>query len=267
MSLYLILAAFGTLAGFTTLLFGFGGGFVIVPLLYQGLLATHGADSAAGAAAMHIAIATSTCVMVVSAGMATRRRLAQLQWNWLWPMAAYIGLGAFLGAGLATLASGKVLRWAFLIYLAITIADCLLRKGFLHGAAPRPLGRGATVSAGLGIGAIATFLGVGGSVMTVPLMRRRGLDMASASAMANPLSLPVAVVGTLSYVALAWNQATPIGPWHAGYVDLRAFAVLTAAAYLGIRLAAPLAGRIPDRLHARIYVLLLVLVFLAMALR
>ncbi|SPU49437.1 Sulfite exporter TauE/SafE [Bordetella trematum] len=140
MSLYLILAAFGTLAGFTTLLFGFGGGFVIVPLLYQGLLATHGADSAAGAAAMHIAIATSTCVMVASAGMATRRRLAQLQWNWLWPLAAYIGLGAFLGAGLATLASGKVLRWAFLIYLAITIADCLLRKGFMHGASPAPWG-------------------------------------------------------------------------------------------------------------------------------
>ncbi|AKQ57188.1 sulfite exporter TauE/SafE family protein [Bordetella hinzii] len=267
MSFYLILAFFGVLAGVTTLLFGFGGGFVVVPLLYQGLLATHAPGSAEAASAMHIAIATSTCVMMASAGLATRRRAHLLQWSWIWPLGGYIALGAVLGASLAVLASGAVLRWAFLAYLGITIADCLLRKGFLDGAPARPLGAAATAGAGLGIGAIATFLGVGGSVMTVPLMRRRGLDMAAASAMANPLSLPVAVVGTLTYILLAWREGGPAGPWHAGYVDLRAFIVLTLSAYAGIRLSAPLAGRIPDRLHARIYIGLLVLVFVVMTLR
>ncbi|AHV91635.1 sulfite exporter TauE/SafE family protein [Bordetella holmesii] len=267
MTFYVILAVFGVLAGVTTLLFGFGGGFVVVPLLYQGLLATHAPGTPEAASAMHIAIATSTCVMMVSAGLATRRRIHLLQWSWIWPLAGYIALGALLGASLAVLASGSLLRWAFLIYLGITIADCLLRKGFLEGAPARSLGPAATAGTGIGIGAIASFLGVGGSVMTVPLMRRRGLDMASSSAMANPLSLPVVVVGTLAYVLLAWRHAGSIGPWHAGYVDLRAFAVLTLSAYAGIRLSAPLAGRIPDRLHARIYIGLLVLVFVVMALR
>lgn len=267
MTFYLILAGFGVLAGVTTLLFGFGGGFVVVPLLYQSLISTYGAASPEGSAAMHIAVATSTCVMMVSAGLATRRRLHLLQWEWIWPLAGYIGLGAVLGASLAVLASGQLLRWAFLIYLGITIADCLLRKGFLDGASARPMSRSGTALAGIIIGSIATFLGVGGSVMTVPLMRRRGLNMASASAMANPLSLPVAIAGTLTYVLLAWREGGPPGPWHAGFVDLRAFAVLTLCAYLGIRLAAPLTGKIPDRLHARIYVGLLILVFVAMALR
>jgi uncharacterized membrane protein YfcA len=34
-SIYLVLAGFGGLAGVTTVLFGFGGGFVVVPLLYR----------------------------------------------------------------------------------------------------------------------------------------------------------------------------------------------------------------------------------------
>lgn len=43
----------------------------------------------------------------------------------------------------------------------------------------------------------ATFLGVGGSVMTVPLLRRCGLSMSQATSMTNPLSVPVALAGTL----------------------------------------------------------------------
>ena len=37
--MYLLLLCFGVLAGVTTVLFGFGGGFVVVPLLYAVLLA------------------------------------------------------------------------------------------------------------------------------------------------------------------------------------------------------------------------------------
>ena len=42
--MYFLLLFFGFLAGITTVLFGFGGGFVVVPVLYcySVLLATHG---------------------------------------------------------------------------------------------------------------------------------------------------------------------------------------------------------------------------------
>ena len=39
------------------------------------------------------------------------------------------------------------------------------------------------------IGGIATLLGVGGSVMTVPLLRRHGYDMKYCVSAANPLSI------------------------------------------------------------------------------
>jgi uncharacterized membrane protein YfcA len=117
---------------------------------------------------------------------------------------------------------------------------------------------------GVGIGTIATFLGVGGSVMTVPLLRRCGLSMSRATSMANPLSLPVAVAGTLTYMAMAGFTEFDLGPWFIGYVDVLAFAVLTAGSMLGIRLATPWIGRIPDRMHARVYIGLLVLVMLSL---
>lgn len=47
--------------------------------------------------------------------------------------------------------------------------------------------------------------------MTVPLLRRRGLSMTQATAMANPLSLPVALVGTAVYMLAGDSGVTGLG--------------------------------------------------------
>ncbi|MHC8318222.1 sulfite exporter TauE/SafE family protein [Pseudomonas sp. LB3P31] len=263
---YLLLTLFGCMTGVTAVLFGFGGGFVVVPLLYRLLMASHGADDPIGQSAMHIAVATSTCVMIVNALVATakHRHAGNLIRHYLWPLGGFIALGAVVGAIAAIWVSGEVIRYAFIAYLGVTIVDCLFRRGFLthtENKIPRRLGRGEASAGGVGIGAIATFLGVGGSVMTVPLLRRCGLSMSQATSMANPLSLPVALAGTVTYMAMA---ELDLGAWFVGYVDLLAFAVLTMGSLVGIRLATPWIGRIPDRVHARVYVGLLVLLMLGM---
>ena len=58
-----------------------------------------------------------------------------------------------------------------------TISDCLLRKGFFTGSARRRLSLPVVTGGGVIIGTIAALLGVGGSVMTVPLLRRHGYAM------------------------------------------------------------------------------------------
>lgn len=100
--------------------------------------------------------------------------------------------------------------------------------------------------------------------MTVPLLRRCGLSMSQATSMANPLSVPVALAGTITYMAMAGFGNAGLGTWFVGYVDLLAFAALTAGSLLGIRLATPWIGRIPDRLHAWVYVALLAIVLISM---
>lgn len=269
---YLLLAFFGCMTGVTAVLFGFGGGFVVVPLLYRLLTASHGVDDPVSQSAMHIAVATSTAVMIVNALIATRKhhRAGHLIRHYLWPLSGFIGLGAIVGAGAAMWVSGELIRYAFIAYLGVTIVDCLFRRGFLTASdttIPRRLGRAEVSGGGVGIGAIATFLGVGGSVMTVPLLRRCGLSMSQATSMANPLSLPVALAGTLTYMAMAGFTASDLGPWFIGYVDVMAFAVLTAGSLVGIRLATPWIGRIPDHLHAGVYIGLLIIVMLSMTVR
>lgn len=262
--MYLLLFVCGGFAGVTRVLFGFGGGFIIVPLLYALLTTLRGGHDVA----MHVAVATSTCVMIVSALLATLRqhRAGAVRWNMVRPLLGYIALGAVLGAAVAITLSGEWVRWAFAVYLAVTIADSVLRGGFLarRQVLARPLPGALAAATGVGIGMISAFLGVGGSVMTVPLMRRRGATMTQATAMANPLSLPIAVAGTATYILLAWGHAGSLGPGFAGYVDVPAFLVLTAGTWVGIRLTAPFIGRIPDRAHAVVYLALLTIVLAVM---
>ncbi len=266
---YLLLVLFGGFSGVTTVLFGFGGGFVVVPVLY-GVLISGTGGALAEQAAMHVAVATSTCVMIVNASLSTRRsvRAGTLLKAWLWPLAGFIAVGSLIGAVAAGFVSGQTLRIAFVIYLAITIVDCLCRRGFVSPTfegEPRQLSRWSVGPGGIAIGAIATFLGVGGSVMTVPLLRRCGLSMTQSTSMANPLSLPVALVGTATYMLTGLSN-TGLGAGYIGYVNLGAFAVLTLGAWFGMRLAARWVGRIPDRLHAWAYVGLLMAVMMSMVL-
>ena len=267
---YLILALSGALTGVTTVLFGFGGGFVVVPLLYRMLSASQ--DAATASSAMHVAVATSTAVMILNAVLATRKQAhaGNLLRAYLWPWAGFIAVGAVIGAFVAVATSSDFVRFAFIAYLAVTIADCIGRRGFLSRrdtGNPRLLSRTDTVAGGIAIGVIATFLGVGGSVMTVPLLRRRGLSMAQATAMANPLSLPVALAGTASYAVLGWLQPVPTNAWQLGYINVPAFLLLACGSLLGIQLTSRFLGRVPDRMHARIYVGLLVVVMSSMLIK
>ncbi|WP_263140936.1 hypothetical protein [Pseudomonas sp. RIT-PI-AD] len=88
--------------------------------------------------------------------------------------------------------------------------------------------------------------------------------MAQSTALANPLSVPVALVGSLMYMATGRFESEGLANGFLGYVYLPAFALLTLGAWVGVRFALPFANRIPDRMHARIYVALLILVLLAL---
>lgn len=259
---FLTLLSFGCLTGITTVLFGFGGGFIAVPVIY-GVLS---AAARPATDAMHVAVGTSAAVMTVNAVAAAlaQWREGRLRHTYLRPLAAFITVGAAAGSCAATFIGATALRALFVGYLLVTITDSLLRKGFISPARktpPGPLGRGMTTFGGMGIGLVAAALGVGGSVMTVPLLRRRGHPMAEATAMAGPLTVPVALAGTLVY-ALAPTAAAGWGRF--GYVDLTAGAALLIGSLPTIAVAGRVVGRVPDRVHSVAYVLLLLVVLIVM---
>ncbi|NED86215.1 TSUP family transporter, partial [Streptomyces sp. SID11233] len=112
------LAGIGLLTGMTTVLFGFGGGFVAVPVVVW-------ADAALGGDAMRVATATSALVMVVNAGFATavtpRQVLRELRGSGA--LLLLLAAGASAGAAAARLAPAGPARWAFVAYVALTIVD------------------------------------------------------------------------------------------------------------------------------------------------
>ncbi|MFB6842998.1 sulfite exporter TauE/SafE family protein [Streptomyces sp. NPDC056361] len=296
-----VLIAIGLLTGATTVLFGFGGGFVAVPVVVW-------ADTALGTEAIRVATATSALVMLVNAAFATavtpRHVLRALRGTG--PLLPLLAAGACLGACATRFAPPALVRWAFVGYVALTALDLLLRPGFLRPAtrpepaagnastrpgeggadaatrsdageadsATRPgegkadAGRPLPATTGLPIGAVAAFLGVGGSVMTVPAMRRAGHPMRHATALANPLTLAIALPAAL--VSLAGSPPLAAATTHSGLVGLvdpYAAAALLLGAVPVIALLRRRPPRIPDRAHAWSYIGLLTVVALAMLLR
>ncbi|MGI5346858.1 TSUP family transporter [Streptomyces sp. CA-250714] len=260
----LALTGIGLLTGVTTVLFGFGGGFVTVPVVAW-------ADAALGGDAVRVATATSAWVMVVNAGFATavtpRRVLGALRGSGT--LLLLLAAGASAGALATRAAPAALARWAFIAYVALTITDLLLRPGFLHPHTPLAAASGAArplpVVLGAPVGAIAAFLGVGGSVMTVPAMRRAGHTMGVATALANPLTLVIAVpAAAVSLSAAAVPAAAEAHVRLIGLVDPCAAAALLLGALPVIAVLRRRPPRIPDRAYAWTYVGLLAVVAVAM---
>lgn len=257
----LVLVVIGVLTGLTTVLFGFGGGFVTVPVIMW-------VDGVLDAAAPEVAVATSAVVMVVSAAAATAAtpRTTLVHLRSAATLVVLLGCGGVLGAGLARLAPPQLTTWGFVVYLVITILDVLLRPGFLRRATviDGPQREFAIPPAlGVPIGAVASFLGVGGSVMTVPLLRRGGQPMNVATALANPLTLAISVPA-LAIFLTSTSAAVAGEPYFVGAVDFRSAIVLLAGALPVVFWLRRRPPRLPDTVHAWAYVGLLVVSALAM---
>ncbi|WP_037573796.1 TSUP family transporter [Phaeacidiphilus oryzae] len=278
----LLLVAIGVVTGLTTVLFGFGGGFVAVPVIVW-------MDAGLGAEAAHTAVATSSVVMVVNAAVATaatdRGVLGELRRSRA--LLVLLGLGGVLGAVAARWAPGAVTQWGFVAYLVGTIVDLLLRPGFFAGRgsgrgrwregrdAPAaeggvPAGRGSgRIAGGFGvpIGAVASFLGLGGSVLTVPMLRRSGLAMRTATSLANPLTLAISAPALAVFLVGGGGGGAAAGAGGVlllGAVDVGAGAALLVGALPVIVALRRRPPEIPDRVYAWTYLGLLVAVTLAM---
>ena len=255
---FLGLVLIGCLVGLTTVLFGFGGGFVTVPIITL-------VDADLGHDTARVAAATSALVMLVNAIVATvstkRSTLAHLKGRW-W-LLGLLGLGGALGAFAGRFAPEALLQWGFVAYIAATAIDLLARPGFFRrkpavvdevGEASEG-GRGIAAVWGVPIGGLASFLGVGGSVMTVPMMRRSGATMTVATTLANPLTL---VIMSPAVLVTILTPAAIEAPGIVGSLDLVAAAALLIGGLPLIVFLRRRVPKIPEILHAWGYFVLLV---------
>ncbi|MDR8438499.1 sulfite exporter TauE/SafE family protein, partial [Acinetobacter baumannii] len=176
-----------------------------------------------------------------------------------------IALGGIVGAVMASLFNGNWLRWIFMSYVFITIIDCYYRPGFMVTSRQKQhYGQNSELIKGGIIGWVAALLGVGGSVMTVPLLRRRGSSMAEAAAIANILTLPLSLTATLTYCVLSIWQSTWTPNGFIGLIWFEAALFLVAGTWIGLYFSEKFISKLPDLWRAKLYPLLLIIVLLVM---
>lgn len=225
-------AAAGTMAG----LFGVGGGLIIVPAL----VFAFGLQNISPDITMHLAIGTSLATIVVTGASSTlgHFRKGSIHKPWFLALLPGLMLGAIGGVFIAGNLSGTVLGTLFGIFVLLLAAKMVFGLSPKSGA--RVPGKFSMLVAGGAVGAISALFGIGGGAMTVPWLSRCGATMTQAVGTSAACGLPIAAVGTLTFIVVGWGN--PLLPaWATGFVMWPAFfgIVLTSVPFarIGVRLA------------------------------
>lgn len=253
--IFFLCLAFGCFSGILAGLFGVGGGLVLVPFF----LFLFAGDGVAEEYLMLMAIATSLATMIVTSVAATlmQQRLGAVIWKTVFALSYGIVMGVIIGAWLADLIAPQYLRICFALYMLYAAMGMLLASNYK--VEYKPLSRGALKLSGLIIGFASSVLGIGGGSLTVPLLAKHQLPMRNAVAVSSACGLPIAVIGTITYVYLGWHKiGLPEGS--VGYVYLPAFIGVVSSSMLFAPIGAKLANRLATQLLKRFFSLLLFLV-------
>lgn len=239
----------GVVAGLLAGLLGISGGIVTVPSL---LLVFHFLHLPQGDL-MHFAIGTSLASMVFSALSATwfHHRRKGVLWELVRSMAPGILIGCFLGSFLAKILSEVFLEIIFGIFACLT---GLYFWGQVKLApTPHPLpNRWILNSLGAGIGALSNLLGIGGGIITVPILMGFHVPERRAIASSAATGLIISLFGALSYLYFGLGEVECKGC--IGYVYIPAFIMISlstlVAAPFGVALSHILSPPLLKRLFA-----------------
>ncbi|MEO5329860.1 MAG: sulfite exporter TauE/SafE family protein [Magnetococcus sp. THC-1_WYH] len=247
----------GLLAGVVAGLFGVGGGIIIVPALLF-LFAHYEINPEV---IMHLAVGTSLATIVVTNISSTlnHHRRGGVDWKHVIQFTPGILLGAWLGAQVAAIMNGAVLRLLFGCF-EVAVGLQMLR-GKKEGGVATPLLPGFFNPAlGLVIGTISSLFGIGGGTLAVPVLNLlRGLPMIKAVGSASAMGFFLACSGALGYIQSGWNHANlPAGAF--GFVLPSAFFGIVCGTLLTTPIGVRLAHTLPQSQLKRGFGIFLVLI-------
>lgn len=257
-----LLAAYvglGLVTGFVAGLLGVGGGLIIVPLL---IMQFHAQGLAAGVEPQ-LALGTSLATILFTslASLRAHHRHGVVDWALVRRIAAGAVAGTLVGALLAAQVPGQVLKVFFVMFLFYAAFQMWMDfRPAPHRGLP---GAAGTTAAGGVIGAVSSWVGIGGATLSVPFMLWHNVPLHRAIGTASAIGFPIAAAGVAGYLWGGW-QVAGLPPGSLGFVYLPALAGIAAGSVLTAPLGARTTHRLPVRPLKRIFALLLLVLGLRM---
>ncbi len=250
-----VFLALGALAGTLAGLLGIGGGIILVP----GLAAVLVDAGVPPQRLMQVAVGTSLATIIATALASIRahHRRGAVRW----PLVAELTPGVVVGALGGTLVADGLATRVLAIIFGVFLIAVAVRLAGLHAPAPQREvpGRAGLIAWGGGIGGVSSLLGIGGGTLTVPFLTWCNIDLREAVASSAALGLPIAVAGTLGFIAMGWGHPG-LPPGATGYVYWPAWLAITPATIAFAPLGAHVAHTVPTAWLKRAFALFVLIV-------
>jgi uncharacterized protein len=264
----LLFIAIGLVVGLLSGLVGIGGGVLIVPFLY--FFYDHAeifgvvVDPASRVVLAH---GTSLFVIMPTSlrGAIAYHRNNLVEWRAVWPIGIVSIGSAVLGTYLAMVLPDGLLKAGFGLLLIYSGVRLIQRRARVSEATPRQprLSLPFTVPTGGVVGLFSALLGVGGGIVSIPLlMGLIRLEMRKVAATSIGIITITAAAGTLAYMWSGYGQPG-LPPWSLGYVHLSA----GLAMFTGSALSVGWGARLNQRMKPRTLLLLFAFLFFTIGLR
>lgn len=247
---YVILGLF---VGYFSGLLGIGGGLIMVPVLAF----MFEAQNLPAQNILHLALGTSMATILFTSLSSTFQHHAHQAVNW--DMVRFITPGILLGTALGALIIAYVATFYLAIFFVLFVyfAATQMLIGFKPEATRDYPSRMEVTAAGMVIGSISSIVSIGGGVLSVPYMLWHRLPLRHAIATSAALGFPIAVGGTLGYMATGYYRAIDLPAYSLGYVYLPVLLWLVIGTVVTAPLGAKATHRMPVNKLRQIFALVL----------
>lgn len=244
--------ALGSVVGVIAGLFGVGGGLLLVPAL----LILFDLQHFPAEYSMHLALGTSMATILFTslASMRKHHQHDAVNWRVVATITPGILLGTILGAVFASAISPRALGIFFALFVYFAAAQILLDVR-PHASRQLPGSAGMTL-VGTFTGWISSLVSIGGGTIVVPFLIWCNVPLRKAIGTSAAVGFPVAVGGTIGYIASGISLHTLPTP-NLGFVYLPALLWVALASIFTAPLGAKATHYMKVRLLRKLFALLL----------
>jgi uncharacterized membrane protein YfcA len=252
MEWWVVYLLMGLFVGFFAGLLGIGGGLILVTLMVY-LFTVQGFPEDR---LLHLALGTSIASIIFTSisSLLAHHKHGAVRWDILRMAVPGLIVGTLLGTVVADQLKSKYLAIFFVIFVYYSAAQ------MFANVKPKPTrqlpGRAGMTAVAVVVGLVSSLVGVGGGVMTIPLMNLSNVPMRQTIGTSAALGLPIAIAGTVGFIF------TGLGKDHlpalsVGYVYLPALVGIVIGTFITVPWGAKMTHSMPVTRLQKIFAVIL----------